>query len=924
MTMPNMKSLLLGASALTVAVPLMTGVAFAASTADEQVELVTVTAARTSVTGLVDEHISKQRSTVTQAFFDTQPAGQTIFQGLNMVPGLNFTNTDPYGSSGGNLRLHGQDGARISFTWDGMPLNDTGNYAIYTNQVVDPELVDNVIVNQGTTDVDTPTASAVGGVIGITTAKPTDEMKALAQFSYGSFDERRGFVRLDSGEFGPWDTKAFLSGSFQDYDKFKGPGDEQKKQINGFIYQDMGAEGFMSLGFHFNQNRNFFYNNVSYIPAFYESAYSSAVNKNLTPNPSPLAGALAVSAPNVALDQNGEYHGVITPGTNIPIGGFGMKFDEDPSCTRPAGVAGTAQNEATSANGTTGLCTGFFRLRINPSDTGNIRGASLFHLTDTLSLTVDPSFQYVLANGGGVTVVNEKDRRLVGSSAAAGVDLNGDGDTLDSVQLYSPSNTNTRRYGVTLNVIWAPNDDNVVQMGYTLDWGLHRQTGEMSRFNTVGGPVDDFGGLTEGHTNAVKTADTLSDLRTRDRKSYAILNQASLDYEGKFWDDTVRLSVGLRLPYLERDLNQYCYLQATGNFTQVTPGIGFQYCTTEAPSTVAPNGTVTFAGVTSAAPNGINTGGATFTLPAHETVRFNRLLPNVGLTYQPWGPQSQFYFAYATELSAPKTDNFYNGGVTGVGTAGVHYSTFAGGIKPETSTSYDLGYRYHGDDSHLGIVVWNSQFRNRIVTTFDPDQGISIDHNLGTVNMAGIDLDTGYDVDDALSLFGTASYLKTRVVNDLAIGTAPAAGTVLPTGYYVATPTGGVSTLFAPTAGKQLVESPNYMLTSRAQYTMFGFRIGMSGKFVGSRYATDVNDLRVPSYFTADADVTYDLGEIGWDNSYVKFNVENLFDEKYFSSVGTSKTCFTYTAPTAPGCTSAPLLSVGFPRTLEVTFRAVY
>jgi len=905
MTKPTMKSLLLGASALGIAVPMMTGAAFAASTADEQIEMVTVTAARTSVTGLVDEHVSKQRSTVTQAFFDTQPAGQTIFQGLNMVPGLNFTNTDPYGSSGGNLRLHGQDGARISFTWDGMPLNDTGNYAIYTNQVVDPELVDNVIVNQGTTDVDTPTASAVGGVIGITTAKPLDQATALAQFSYGSFNERRGFVRLDSGDFGPWDTKAFLSGSFQDYDKFKGPGDEQKKQINGFIYQDMGAEGFMSLGFHFNQNRNFFYNNVSYLPVLASAVY-------------PTAPGFAVSAPNVAIGPNGSY-----TGTNPTlIGGFGLKFDEDPSCTPyktgattyTTPIAGTADLGGTSSGGTTGNCTGFYRIRINPSDTGNIRAASLFHLTDTVSLTVDPSFQYVLANGGGVTVVSETDHRLIGTSGAVGVDLNGDGDTKDQVQLYSPSNTNTRRYGVTIGVIWAPSDDNVVQLGYTLDWGLHRQTGEMTRFDSVNGPADDFGGLTEGHRYAIRSADGLSDLRTRDRKSYAILNQASLDYEGKYWDDTVRLSVGLRLPFLERDLNQYCYLQATGSFSQTTPGPNFQYCTTQTPSGIASNGTVTFAGV-----------GGTYTPPGHEVVRYNRLLPNVGVTYQPWGPSSQFYFAYATELSAPKTDNLYNGGVSGNGTASVHYSTFAGQIAPETSTSYDLGYRYHGDDVHYGIVVWNSQFHNRIVTTFDPDQGISIDHNLGTVNMAGMDLDAGYDVDDQLSLFGTFSYLKTRVVNDEQLGAAPAAGTVLPSGYYVGTPAGGVATLFAPTAGKQLVESPNYMLTSRAQYTIAGFRLGFDGKFVGSRYATDTNDYRVPSYFTANADVTYDLGSIGWDNSYVKFNVENIFDEKYFSSVGTSKTCFTpITGQTVSGCTSYPLLSVGFPRTLEITFRAVY
>ena len=868
------KLLLLGASVATLAA----SPALAASTADVEVELVTVTAARTSVTGFVDEHISKQRSTITQAFLDTQGAGQTIFQGLNMVPGLNFTNTDPYGSSGGNLRLHGQDGARISFTWDGMPLNDTGNYAIFTNQIVDPELVDNVIVNQGTTDVDTPTASAVGGVIGITTTKPTDNFAVLTDLSYGSFDEKRGFVRLDTGTFGPWDTKALISYSYQDYDKFKGPGHLQKQQLNGFIYQDLGSTGFIGLGFHFNQNRNNFYNNVSFLPVLSSHIFP-------TPAPNPFFGG----TPNVALDANGNY-----TGTNpAALGGFGLDFDEDPVCLGVTVTPGVADNGATSAGGTTGKCTGFYRLRINPSDTGNIRATSLFHLNDQFALAVDPWFQYVLANGGGVTVVSETDRRLKGTSAAAGVDLNGDGDTLDAVQLYSPNNTNTRRYGVTIGLIYTPNDENTVQLGYSLDWGLHRQTGEMSRFNVVGGPVSPFGGLVDGHANAIVTADGLSDLRQRDRKSYAILNQFSLAYNGRFWDDLVRLDVGLRLPFLERDLNQYCYLQAKGGFSQAAPGVGFQYCTTQTPSAVAADGTVTFVGLPA---------GTAFTPPSHKVVRYNRLLPNVGVTYRLNHQDThQFFFAYATELSAPRTDNLYNGGVTGFGTPAVHFSPFAV-VAPETSTSYDLGYRYHGDSEHISVTLWNSQFHNRIVSTFDPEQGISIDHNLGTVNMAGLDVEGGVDLDDAFSVFGTFSYLKTRVVANLPIS----------------------STVTLPTAGKQLVESPNYMGTLRAQYTMWGFRFGVDGKFVGSRFATDVNDYKVPSYFTANADITYDFGELGWDGSYLKFNVSNIFDEKYFSSIATTKSCFTPVAPTIAGCTSYPLLSVGFPRTFQVTLRTVF
>src|SRR5262249_4175489 len=143
--------------------------------------------------------------------------------------------------------------------------------------------------------------------------------------------------------------RMFATYSYTDYDKFKGPGNELKAQINADVYQDLGHLGWINVAAHFNRNRNDFYNNVSYLPANAASAYSSAVNQNLTPNPSTLPGALAVGAPNVALDANGDYTGVITPGTVVPLGGFGLNFDEDPICVRPTPVGGTAQNEGAFA-----------------------------------------------------------------------------------------------------------------------------------------------------------------------------------------------------------------------------------------------------------------------------------------------------------------------------------------------------------------------------------------------------------------------------------------------------------------------------------------------------------------------------------------------------------------------------------------------
>jgi iron complex outermembrane receptor protein len=105
-------------------------VAHAQSTGTTEVEAVVITAARgqPNIDGVITaETAPKAKASIDQEFIATQSTGQTIIQTLNLTPGLNFTNNDPYGSSGGNLRIRGFDGNRISLTFDGIPLNDTGN-----------------------------------------------------------------------------------------------------------------------------------------------------------------------------------------------------------------------------------------------------------------------------------------------------------------------------------------------------------------------------------------------------------------------------------------------------------------------------------------------------------------------------------------------------------------------------------------------------------------------------------------------------------------------------------------------------------------------------------------------------------------------------------------------------------------------------
>ncbi len=119
---------------------------------------------------------------------------------INQIPGVSFQNNDAYGSAGGTLNVRGFDSSRISLTFDGIPLNDSGNYAIYSNQQIDPELIEQVNVNLGTTDVDSPTASAVGGTVNLRTKTPSHDMGVLASGSIGEFDFWRVFGMIETGE----------------------------------------------------------------------------------------------------------------------------------------------------------------------------------------------------------------------------------------------------------------------------------------------------------------------------------------------------------------------------------------------------------------------------------------------------------------------------------------------------------------------------------------------------------------------------------------------------------------------------------------------------------------------------------------------------------------------------------------------------
>jgi len=814
---------------------------FAQSSGTEAVEEdmaeVVVSAARVKAIGIANEQSApKSRITVSSEYLKSQLSGQSVFASLNQVPGVNFTNSDPYGTAGGNLRIRGFDGSRVSVTFDGVPLNDSGNYALFTNQMLDSELIDRVDVNLGTTDVDSPTASATGGTVAYRTKRPEEEFGGEVVLSAGEFDYRRGFFRLDSGAFGPWGTKAFIAGSYQNYDKFKGPGELEKKQFNAVIRQDFENENFISLAFHYNENRN---------------AQYRTTNK-------------------------------------VNYGLYGRDYDYLATCTRDAPTAGVADNDNASPVATipnvllnsdnpanTSSCANFYGVRINPSNTGNVRIQSLWHLGENFILTFDPSYQYTLANGGGNTALAEtavpfsSDVRVLGNSTAAGVDLNGDGDLLDTVRFYTPNTTNTNRYGATSSLIWNVTDDQRLRLAVTYDHAEHRQTAQWGPMDfETGQPENVFAGR-EGDRTFAADGDII---RSRDRYSVAELLQYALEYRGSFLDDKIIATVGLRAPFFKRELNQYCYTPNGGNGSSGTIDATNKgaLCTSRAPLTTTANGNVTFV------PTNPMAGSAPaleFIPPWQDDIEFDELLPNVGFSFRPWD-RHQFYVSYAEGLSAPRTDNLY-AAVRNAGETEITRPT----PESEMTKSIDVGWRLNHPTNIASLALYQIDYTNRIVSTFNADKGYSEDRNVGDVDIKGFDAQFGHRFGELVSLTLGASYNDSELKGSL-----------------------------DPTLnGKQLVETPEWTYSARMDIDVTeDLHFGLQAKKVDDRFATDNNNEIAPGYTVVDLDLNYRFSIPGFESAELQFNVTNLLDEEYFGSISSG---------TGVG-TSVGFYGIGAPRTV--------
>ena len=852
-------------STLAVGAAFLAMPAFAQSTGSSEFDnAIVVTGNRTvDISGVRTPDSPKAKVEINKEFIANQRAGQTVNDMINLVPGVSFTNNDPWGSSGGNFSIRGFDSSRVSQTFDGIPLNDSGNYAIYSNQQVDAELIETVNVNLGSTDVDSPTASAVGGTVNINTKVPDDKFGVMTSLSYGDVvadgsggsdrSYQRMFGKIETGEFTSIGTKAWFSGSYaRNGAAFANYGKVEKKQFNTKIYQPIGTNGdFISLSGHYNENRN----NFGGSP-FRASAFTG--------------------------DKTDRFYDV--------AGGA------------PCTVAAARPNVADTPN----ACGTDFERRYNPSNTGNVRLASLFHLTEKLTLSVDGAYQYTKANGGGTTSAYEREYTSggftgtgnYGGSFYFGSDLNGDGDLLDRVTLLQPSQTKTNRYVAITNLAYEIDDNNRVRLSYSFDRAHHRQTGAAGLLKQNGEPYDVFpinDPLTDADGNV---------LQKRDRNSYATLHKIAGEYRGRFFDEKLTVLLGVAAPFYKRDLTQNCFTTSSGGFVDCVPED--QQAAYIAAKPYSYNATT-----------GKATGSA---LPQSRKLDYDKLLPNVGLTYK-ITPAVSISGSYSKNISVPSTDTLYNAFYFPADSDAAYR-------VPETADSFDASLRYSSSMVQASLTGWYTKYKNRLVTAYDID-GNATDTNLGPVKKYGVDASVSVRPIQPLSLYVFGSWIKSEIQNDTITSSCAATSDIARAGLCYGVTDNGSTTYYLRTSGKRERATPEWLFGGRAQVDLGDFSVGAQAKYTGSRYLNDINGeieqvdvagtpttifpgAKFKSFTTVDLNLRYKLEKLGLEKSEIQLNVTNLFDEYYVGSYSGGLD----TLPTS----SSAFVNFGAPRAVSATF----
>lgn len=224
-------------------------------------------------------------------------------------------------------------------------------------------------------------------------------------------------------------------------------------------------------------------------------------------------------------------------------------------------------------------------------------------------------------------------------------------------------------------------------------------------------------------------------------------------------------------------------------------------------------------------------------------------------------------------------------------------------IRPESAWTYEAGYRFRrvfdGDilrSFEGSLTGYHVDFSNRLLNVspggslIAATAGAAILANVGGVTTNGVELGNTFHLFNRLSWYNALSYNRSTYDSNYSDGNQR-----------------------IEISGKTVVDSPRFLYKTDLTYQSERYFFRLNADYMSSRYFTYTNDESVEPRWIFNFSAGNSFGKVGiLSDISINFNIYNLLDEKYISTMGTG-------GFTASGDNQT--LQVGAPRQLFVTLK---
>lgn len=670
-------------------------------------------------------------------------AGVSPLKAIDKLPGVNFTSADPFGAYEWSARIsiRGFSQNQLGFTLDGIPLGDMnyGNHnGLHISRAIISENVGRVEVAQGAGSLGAASTSNLGGTIEFFSREPGEAFGVEASGTYGSDDNKRAFVRVDSGELFAGGTRLSLSYAWQDADKWKGEGVQRQHQVNARLVQPVGDGRF--FGFvNYSDRRENDYQDMS----------------------ADMIGRLGYDWDNYAKDWDLAvrvaqiYQNQVSQsgaaGTPLPYPDAGLVF--------PAPIA-TVDDAYYDAAGLRRDWLAGAGVEAPLGEYWTFKATGYYHGNEGRGLWFTP---YVTTPGGAPITIRTTEYEI-------------------------------ERYGILASSLFEVGAN-------SFEIGMWYEDNDFNQARRFYGLADTAG------------APSRSSL---DFPADPLATQWAFDFNTQ----TLQYHVQDRLDLGSFRLNAgWKGLRVTNNATPIVSG-------------------------------GLASG---------RTEAKDWFLPQAGLLYR-LNDDNELFASYTENMRA------FESSATGGPFATTQAGFDALDLKPETSTTWELGFRTKSPRFQGVIAGYYVDFKDRIIA-FANGSGIqgnpAILQNVGDVRSWGVEAAGTFRVTPELALFASYAYNDSEYRDDV----VNAAGAVV-----------------AATAGKTVVNSPKHLAKGEITWDNGDFFARVGANYTSKRYYSYENDAEVGGFLIVDASIGYRFT----DRISIQANATNLFDKAYVSTIGTN------------------------------------